>query len=81
MATITGGFSATRRRSASEASPLQHIDVLLLALPFVDQRARPADDLFVDPDAPRAQGRRPALLTCERQGLAIGLGRGRDGRS
>jgi rod shape determining protein RodA len=35
MATITGGYSLSRRRSSAEASPLRHLDVILLVVPFL----------------------------------------------
>ena len=50
MATLTAGpLAVSRRRSAVEASPLRHLDLVLLVVPFLHQRARPADDLLVDP--------------------------------
>ena len=73
MATITGGFSATRRRSASEASPLQHIDVLLLVLPFVIS----ALGLLMIYSSTRSRLERNGvdpLYFVQRQALAIGLG-------
>jgi rod shape determining protein RodA len=73
MATITGGFSAPRRRSASEASPLQHIDVLLLVLPFLIS----AIGLLMIYSSTRSRLERNGvdpLYFVQRQALAIGLG-------
>ena len=54
MATLTAGpLGVSRRRSAVEASPLRHIDVVLLVVTVLAQRARPVDDLFLDPRPPR----------------------------
>ena len=71
MATISA--AVTRRRASDETSPLTHIDMLLLALPF----AISALGLLMIYDASRAETARAGLTRfyyVERQGVAIIIG-------
>ena len=71
MATISA--AVTRRRATDETSPLTHIDMLLLALPF----AISALGLLMIYDASRAETARAGLTRfyyVERQGIAIVIG-------
>ena len=62
MATITA-LTRLAARTATRSSRFAHLDLALLgAADSSISGARPADDLLVDPDAPRAAGRDPLYL-------------------
>jgi rod shape determining protein RodA len=72
MATITGGYAVTRRR-AGETSPLRHLDLTLLVLPFVLS----ALGLLMIYSSTREKLEREGVSSTyfvERQALAIGVG-------
>jgi rod shape determining protein RodA len=73
MATITGGYAVPRRRGAGETSPLRHIDLVLMLVPF----AISGLGLLMIYSSTRSRLERngvDSLYFVQRQGLAIGLG-------
>jgi len=74
MATITGGYTVPRRRTATgEMSPLRHVDLVLLLVPF----AISGIGLLMIYSSTRSRLERngvDSLYFVERQALAIGLG-------
>jgi rod shape determining protein RodA len=73
MATITGGYSVARRRSAVDVGPLRHLDVLLLVVPFLISGL----GLLMIYSSTRSRLERNGVdpyYFVERQAIAIGVG-------